>query len=224
MKKYYFKVLVEISFCNMLMSSPSKERFSFMELPQDLIVQSLAMVVASHSFDLGGIIRFHRSLDGKFEKKQVKTDPFNVLLVDTMLPKNTFEMISRVKALKTRYPKSAEHLFDCIDELVKASINEEGSLVMSSLIGAIRINQNVLKTIGVSCKAIDEIVQLAEKHHFAAKLTGGGGGGCVVAIRETACDEDENELLKELNSLGYETLIVQLGGEGIQLEHIEWIV
>ena len=94
---------------------------------------------------VGGIIRFHRSLDGKFEKKQVKTDPFAVLLVDTMLPKNTFEMISRVKNLKSRYPKSTEHLFDCIDELVKASINEEGVLEVNKLIGAVRINQSVLK-------------------------------------------------------------------------------
>ena len=160
-------------------------------------------------------------MDGKFEKKQVKTDPFAVLLVDTMLPKNTFEMISRVKNLKSRYPKSTEHLFDCIDELVKASINEEGVLEVNKLIGAVRINQSVLKTLGVSCEAIDEIVQLAEQHHFAAKLTGGGGGGCVVAIRETACDEDEAALINALHSRGYQTCVVRLGGEGIHLEQIE---
>lgn len=138
-----------------------------------------------------------------------------------MLPKNTFEMISRVKTLKSHYPKSAEHLFDCIDELVKASINEEGVLEMNKLVGAVRINQNVLKTLGVSCEAIDEIVQLAKQHHFVAKLTGGGGGGCVIAIRESACDEDEAELINVLHSRGYQTFMVRLGGEGIQLEQIE---
>ena len=123
--------------------------------------------------------------------------------------------------LRSLYPKSTEHLFDCIDELVKASINEEGVLEVNKLIGAVRINQSVLKTLGVSCEAIDEIVQLAEQHHFAAKLTGGGGGGCVVAIRETACDEDEAALINVLHSRGYQTCVVRLGGEGIHLEQIE---
>ena len=187
----------------------------------DSTVSCYGISIVFWNYFVGGIIRFHRTLDGKFEKKQVKVDPFSVLLVDTMLPKNTFEMISRVKGLKTRYPKSTEHLFDCIDELVKASINEEGSLEMDKLVGAVKINQNVLKTLGVSCEAIDEIVQLAKKHHFAAKLTGGGGGGCVVAISETACDEDEDAFITALNSLGYETSVVRLGGEGIHLEQLE---
>ena len=98
---------------------------------------------------------------------------------------------------------------------------KEGVLEVSKLIGAVRINQNVLKTLGVSCEAIDEIVQLAEQHHFAAKLTGGGGEGCVVAIRETACDEDEAALINVLHSRGYQTCVVRLGGEGINLEQIE---
>ena len=196
-----------------------------MELRRVSTARCHVMVFAAKVFldFIGGIIRFRRSLDGKFEKKQVKTDPFAVLLVDTMLPKNTFEMINRVKTLKSHYPKSAEHLFDCIDELVKASINEEGVLEMNKLVGAVRINQNVLKTLGVSCEAIDEIVQIAKQHHFVAKLTGGGGGGCVIAIRETACDEDEDEaeLINVLHSRGYQTCVVRLGGEGIQLEQIE---
>lgn len=63
-----------------------------MELRRVSTARCHVMVFAANVFldFIGGIIRFRRSLDGKFEKKQVKTDPFAVLLVDTMLPKNTF--------------------------------------------------------------------------------------------------------------------------------------
>ena len=145
------------------------------------------------------------------------------MLIDSMLPKNTANMIQRVKKLREQFSEAVECLFDCIDGLVKTT-TVDNVLEMDKLVCATRVNQNVLRALGVSCEAIDRIVQVAEQHGFAAKLTGGGGGGCVVAIRQSANDSDESRFVDRLHSLGFRTQQIQLGGEGVKVDFIHSIV
>ena len=41
----------------------------------------------------------------------------------------------------------------------------------------ISLNHNLLRVLGVSHPALEEIIQIASKYDLHAKLTGGGGGG-----------------------------------------------
>lgn len=140
-----------------------------------------------------------------------------------MLPKNTASMIQRVRKLREQFLGAVECLFDCVDELVKTTTGDD-ILHLDKLVCATRVNQNVLRALGVSCEAIDRIVEVAEQHGFAAKLTGGGGGGCVVAIRQSANDSDESRFVDRLHDLGFLTQQIQLGGEGVKVGFIHSIV
>lgn len=41
----------------------------------------------------------------------------------------------------------------------------------------LRINNNLLRSIGVSHPSLEQIFAISERHGFASKLTGAGGGG-----------------------------------------------
>lgn len=49
----------------------------------------------------------------------VESDPLSVILIDTMLPKNTAQMIARVRKLREALPEATDYLFDSIEALVK---------------------------------------------------------------------------------------------------------
>jgi mevalonate kinase len=49
---------------------------------------------------------------------------FQVLLVDSMLPKNTFQMIKKVRELHDLFPNSVDSLFDCIHGLVDELLDD----------------------------------------------------------------------------------------------------
>lgn len=194
-----------------------------MEIRLGSTIQYLATVQEWWSDKIGGIVRFCRQDSGRFSIHSVEAKPFSVVLIDSMLPKNTANMIQRVKELREQFPRAVECLFDCIDELVKTATGDD-VLEVDKLVCATRVNQNVLRALGVSCEAIDRIVEVAEQHGFVAKLTGGGGGGCVVAIRQSANDSDESRFIDCLDGLGFLTQQIQLGGEGVKVDFIHSIV
>jgi mevalonate kinase len=76
------------------------------------------------------------------------------------------------------------------------------------------VNQNVLRTLGVSCDAIDRIVSIVSSFGLAAKLTGGGGGGCVYCVNANSF-ERKDELIVALEKEGFTCQWIQIGGEGL---------
>ena len=125
----------------------------------------------------------------------VESDPLSVILIDTMLPKNTAQMIARVRKLREALPEATDYLFDSIEALVKAVVNEK---------------QFQLEGI---CEAIDKVVSIAAEYGYVAKLTGGGGGGCVMAITEDSSNQEQ--LLNRLQEEGFKGECITLGGKGL---------
>ena len=171
------------------------------------------MVNQSVRSTLGGLVSFCKKGDGRYEVKPVQTDPLPLVLVDTMLPKNTAKMIEKVSALRSALPTATEQLFDAIEALVKEVVSEDNRFDPTRFYDAIQMNQGLLRVLGVSCDAIDDVVETAARHHHAAKLTGGGGGGCVFAVsREPSRQE---ALVQELQERGYQTQVATVGGKGL---------
>lgn len=54
---------------------------------------------------------FCKKGDGKYEVKPIQTEPLSLVLVDTMLPKNTARMIEKVGVLKNTLPITTEQAF-----------------------------------------------------------------------------------------------------------------
>lgn len=166
---------------------------------------------------VGGLLRFCKK-EGGNEMVPIDADAVQLVLVDSMLPKNTGRMIEKVKKLQGLLPESVECLFDGIEGLVN-NLTREGRLDGARLKEAMEMNQCLLQALGVSCEAIDEIVRVGKQFHFAAKLTGGGGGGCVIAIAsDEATAADEKSFEQCLTERGYRVQHITIGGEGVRVE------
>ena len=174
---------------------------------------SPVMVSLTVCCSIGGLVVFCKKGDGQYEVKSIHTEPLSLVLVDTMLPKNTARMIEKVGALRSTLPTATEHLFDTIESLVKEVVSEDNHFDETHFCDAIQVNQGLLCILGVSCDAIDDVVETAARHQHAAKLTGGGGGGCVFAVGR---DSSQRALLvQELQNRGYTTQIATIGGKGL---------
>ena len=156
---------------------------------------------------------FCKKGDGKYEVKPIQTEPLSLVLVDTMLPKNTARMIEKVGVLKNTLPITTEHLFDSIEALVKELVSKDNHFDQTHFYDAIPVTQGLLRVLGVSCDAIDDVVETAARYNHAAKLTGGGGGGCVFAVSR---DPSQREaLVEDLQKRGYTTQVATIGGKGL---------
>lgn len=74
----------------------------------------------------------------------VESDPLSVILIDTMLPKNTAQMIARVRKLREALPEATDYLFDSIEALVKAVVNEK-QFQLEGICEVIRVNQGYIE-------------------------------------------------------------------------------
>jgi mevalonate kinase len=135
--------------------------------------------VAAH----GGAL-FYR----KGEEPQVlEMPPVHAVVLDSGSSGNTAEMVA---AVAERRPGINSALLQ-LGELAGIARDQ---LSDPTVVGELMIEAHaLLKTIGVSTQALDELVAMAMAHGATgAKLSGAGGGGVVVAL----CPEDSDGLLQ----------------------------
>ncbi|HAJ36630.1 MAG TPA: mevalonate kinase [Chloroflexi bacterium] len=113
--------------------------------------------------------------------------PMLLAIADTGIRSPTVLTVSKVRAAWQQDRARYEAIFDAIGDLVHAvrSALERGD---ASAVGSLfNENQALLKSIGVSCDAIDVLVNAARTAGASgAKLSGGGGGGNIIALVEPA--------------------------------------
>ncbi|MEM4575570.1 MAG: mevalonate kinase, partial [Archaeoglobaceae archaeon] len=110
--------------------------------------------------------------------KKIKVDLSLDLFVIKLWERATKEMVEKVGMLREKYGDVFESIFDAIDKITLRSLNCK----LDELEDLIRINQSLLRAIGVSSPEIDEIVAKLEKSGFIVKITGAGGGGSIFGI------------------------------------------
>ena len=71
----------------------------------------------------------------------------------------------------------------------------------------------LLVGLGVSCPELDDMVKVARRTSFGAKLTGAGGGGCMLALTDKP-----DETAAALEMRGRRVLVTPLGAPGVALE------
>ncbi|AIY90341.1 mevalonate kinase [Geoglobus acetivorans] len=105
-------------------------------------------------------------------------------VINTGMESITSEMVRKVRELKEKYPELIEKIMDSIDQvaLEGARALENGDVTKLNLL--FRINQSLLRAIGVSTPEIDRIVADVESKGHSAKITGAGGGGCLLTTGE----------------------------------------
>ena len=133
----------------------------------------------------GGVLSFKKNLQGGspfFEKISIGK-PFEIVLADTGITSSTSAVVGDVKKMKENDPKKFEKIFaeyNQIFENAKKAIEEGNLRELGKEIGK---NQKLLQEITVSCKELEQLIEIAKRNGaLEAKLTGTGRGGLMYAL------------------------------------------
>jgi mevalonate kinase len=124
--------------------------------------------------------------------------PLTLVIADTGIKSSTGRVISELRSKWENAKPEYEEKFDQIREIsnsIKECL-ESGDLVR---LGAHMLeNHEILRSMGVSCKNLDDLVEIAfQNSAFGAKMSGGGQGGNMIALcSPESCDTVSSALLK----------------------------
>ena len=160
----------------------------------------------------GGLLWFEKNLvDGPNRIDEISLkEPVEIVIGSTGIVANTKAMVEGVADRKKTYPQKYDPLFQ---EAQVLAINARKAIQNFDLLKVgelMSFNHRLLVDIGVSCKELDQLVDIArEQGAYGAKLTGGGGGGCMVAL--TPGKNLQEKVAITLENEGFEVLRTKIG-------------
>ncbi|GMM34000.1 mevalonate kinase [Saccharomycopsis crataegensis] len=172
----------------------------------------------------GGAVMFQRM---KSSVPSVRTamrnfPPLKLLLTNTKQPRRTADLVAKVSALVSDFPKSSGVIMDAIDYITR-----EGYKLMirpffdneakSRFRELIRMNHGLLVSLGVSHPTLERVKLCCDELEIGdTKLTGAGGGGCAITLlRDELSESTMKNAEARLVSEGFETFETTLGGKGV---------
>jgi mevalonate kinase len=164
----------------------------------------------------GGLLWFRKNMEeGPNTIKRISIRrPVEIIIGNTGIVANTKEMVAGVATRKKSNPRKYDPLFKNAEDLAfsgRKALEEFDMMQVGTLMNE---NHRLLQEIGVSCKELDFLVNLARKEgSFGAKVTGGGGGGCMTALTPTKKLQDK--VAKAIEDAGFEVLRTKIGVEKI---------
>ena len=126
---------------------------------------------------------------------------------------STAEMVARVR----RFYHWNSFARDIIREIGKITLEAIPPLENEDYekIGELMNRNNKLLTIlGVNHPTLKKMITAVKKYSYGAKLTGAGGGGSIVALTD-----EQDEVVKALNSLGFRAYKAEISQEGYRVEN-----
>ena len=135
---------------------------------------------------------------------------FYLVIGDTGIEASTKETVENVRKAWQKEPGLMEGYFNEI-----SIVTEKGKLAIeqgkTELVGEIMDkNHELLKSIGVSHKKLDELIDIANKAGaLGAKLTGGGGGGNMVALAKNI--DEQQHIHDKITEAGYRAYQTSFG-------------
>ena len=115
-----------------------------------------------------------------------------------------------------RYMGRSHFAIEVVDDIEKVTIEGGKALKTNDIERLGRLmteDHKLLSILGVSCDALNKLVNASLPYSYGAKLTGSGGGGCMVALT----DEPE-KVCEAIASRGGTPYIVKTGGGGAMME------
>ncbi len=132
---------------------------------------------------------------------------FRLVIGDTGIEAPTKETVANVRKAWQNEPGLMEGYFDEIEKITrngKIAIESGNAEQVGELMDE---NHELLNSIGVGHKILEELVEIArEKGALGAKLTGGGGGGNMVALAEDK--ETQKKLCDAITETGYSAFLL----------------
>mmetsp|Transcript_16478 Transcript_16478/g.25737 ORF Transcript_16478/g.25737 Transcript_16478/m.25737 type:complete len:455 (-) Transcript_16478:236-1600(-) len=148
--------------------------------------------------------------------------PLDMILTNTFIPRSTKALVAGVHKVKEDFEFTVD-VFAAIgrisDQFRKAlDPFDRGYRDTAKISQLIRTNQSLLKAIGVSHQALDEICHITEQMGVASKLTGAGGGGCAFTYVPPDCKYTRDEIREKIEESphGFKCLSSLVGGTGVR--------
>ncbi|MFA5364643.1 MAG: mevalonate kinase [Candidatus Bathyarchaeia archaeon] len=160
----------------------------------------------------GGLIWFKKNLkSGVNEIEQLTIrEPVEIVIGNTGIVANTKAMVSGVTERKEQNPEQYGAIFKQAEELAvkgKVALKAFDLKLVGKLMNE---NHRLLQEIDVSCKELNDLVDLARKQGaVGAKMTGGGGGGCMLAL--TPDKKLQEKVASAIENQGFEVLKTKIG-------------
>jgi len=144
----------------------------------------------------GGLMQY----DKQNGHSKINSEPnFHLVIANSEIKHSTKEVVSNVKQFKEKNEEKFSSICNeennLIDDVLICIKNNDLKGIGRDLIK----NQEFLESIGVSNEKLRNMIELANKFSFGAKLTGAGGGGCIFAITDETNKEKTIQQLKEKN-------------------------
>jgi mevalonate kinase len=187
----------------------SLEEIATMAYQTELDVQGAASPTDTFVSTMGGTV---------IVPDKVKLPPIScgIVIGHTGISKSTSRMVSRVRALKEKYPAVMENIMDAIGK-----ISESGEALVKkddyrSIGELMNVNQGLLDAIGVSIPELSQQIYAARHHGaYGAKITGAGGGGCMVAI----CEHEKcKDIADAIGKASGDSFITKPTSQGVRIE------
>jgi mevalonate kinase len=157
----------------------------------------------------GGVLRYVKA-DPPVITRLAMRRPVEAVLCNTGLTTDTAMAVARFKAAREREPGRFEMLFS---EYARLEGEAEGALAGSdhAALGSLMDrNHELLRASGMSCEALDRLVETARKGGaLGAKLTGSGLGGLAVAL--TPGSELQEKVARAVESAGFTAMRTTIG-------------
>lgn len=135
--------------------------------------------------------------------------PLNVAIGFSNQSRSTKEQIEALKSFREQNTHKVDKVFEAIGNLSEKALDFLSKNNWETTGKLMTKCHKLLGSIGVSTKALDAMVDSANKNGaWGSKLTGAGGGGCVIAM---APDPILSTIVSSWNSDGYKGFVTLAG-------------
>ncbi|HDI12525.1 MAG TPA: mevalonate kinase [Hadesarchaea archaeon] len=157
----------------------------------------------------GGLIWFVRGKPNVMERITIK-HPVEVVMGNTGLVANTKAAVAGVRERKEKFPEKYEKIFNEARELAFMARKALEDYDLKTVGKLMDENHRQLQAIEVSCKELDQLVELARANGaLGAKMTGGGLGGNMVAL--TPGKDLQERVARAIEKEGFDVLKTRIG-------------
>jgi len=158
----------------------------------------------------GGLIMYDKKLG--FSNLESKPE-LEFIIANSKMTHSTEKTVSKVNKFKENNSSKFLSLCEKIKKLIQRVNYEIEENDVSALGKSMKENQQYLEDIGVSNDKLRDMIGLANKNSFGAKLTGAGDGGCIVALVDK---NNKKETIRELENKGYECFSTKIDFNGVE--------
>lgn len=200
------------------------ERISQWAFDSEVIMHEKPSGIDNTICTYGQLIKFSR---GQVAEPIKTTGKVDILLIDTGVSRSTSHVVGKVVNFKNKYSNLANSIFDAMGHLVNDVVailendrSEEEKYDELALL--VTVNNNLLRSIGVSHPRLERAFNIAEARGFSIKLTGAGAGGCAFALLPSNYEDSESyrKLCDDLKANDYHIMATIIGGRGVDFKYL----